>query len=49
MDFAAGGRGPIPSQGTKIPHAVWPKKKKKKKKCINKKWHLLHKAVGKVK
>ena len=26
----AGYAGLIPGQGTKIPHAVWPKKKKKK-------------------
>ena len=24
----AGGRGPIPGQGTKIPYATWPKNKK---------------------
>ena len=27
--FSAGGVGSIPGRGTKIPHAVWPKKKKK--------------------
>ena len=27
--FNAGGPGLIPGWGTKIPHAVWPKKKKK--------------------
>ena len=34
----AGGTDSIPSQGTKIPHATWPKSEKKKKNLSNMKF-----------
>ena len=35
LSFHCKRQGSIPSQGTKIPHASWPKKKKK---ILNREW-----------
>ena len=42
-----GGMGSIPGQGTKIPHAMWPKKKKKKKSHFDLRKFLGTKREGK--
>ena len=41
----AGDEGSIPGQGTKIPHALWPKRKKKKNQGGNQKSKILHYTV----